>query len=146
MPEREKKSSHRPAGASPPAPSGRYAYGGLHRLLHERARLSILSSLAAHADGLLFNDLKALCSLTDGNLSRQLQVLQEAGLVEVEKGVKNNRPQTRCRLTPQGRERFLEYVAVLESVVSDALAAGSRGDREASAAVRSRVSGGLSPT
>ena len=50
---------------------GRFAYGGLERVIHEKARLSILASLASHADGLLFNDLKALCALTDGNLSRQ---------------------------------------------------------------------------
>jgi DNA-binding MarR family transcriptional regulator len=100
--------------------SGRFAYEGLERLIHERSRLGILSSLAAHPKGLLFNDLKELCSLTDGNLSRQIQLLQEAGLVEVWKGYKNNRPQTLCRLTPGGQERFLEYIAVLEDVVQNA--------------------------
>jgi len=99
---------------------GRYAYDGLERLLHERARLSILASLAAHADGLLFNDLKSLCSLSDGNLSRQLQTLHEAGLVEVWKGFKKNRPQTLCRISEEGRRRFLEYVTVLENVIADA--------------------------
>lgn len=106
-----------------PKEVGRYAYEGLARLIHERARLSILASLASHAHGLLFNDLKALCSLTDGNLSRQLQVLQEAGFVEVWKGFKNKRPQTLCRLTPDGRKRFVEYITTLENVVSDAMAA-----------------------
>ena len=105
---------------------GRFAYGGLARVIHEKARLSILSSLASHADGLLFNDLKALCALTDGNLSRQLQVLQEAGFVEVWKGFKNKRPQTLCRLTPDGRKRFVEYITTLESVVSDAMNAAQR--------------------
>jgi DNA-binding MarR family transcriptional regulator len=62
-----------------------------------------------------------LCSLTDGNLSRQIQVLQETGLVEVWKGVKKNRPQTLCRLTEEGKGRFLEYIAVLEGVVADAV-------------------------
>ena len=99
---------------------GQYAYGGLERVIHEKARLSILSSLASNEAGLLFNDLKTLCSLTDGNLSRQLQVLQEAGFVEVWKGMKNNRPQTLCRLTVDGRKRFLEYIAVLESVIANA--------------------------
>ena len=117
---------------------GRFAYQGLERVIHERARLSILSSLAANAEGLLFNDLKALCSLTDGNLSRQLQVLQEAGLLEVWKGVKNNRPQTLCRLSVEGRKRFLEYVAVLEGVVADAASAAQRAPR--SAGVTPRVS------
>jgi DNA-binding MarR family transcriptional regulator len=101
--------------------SGRYAYDGLQRVIHERSRLGILSSLASHPDGLLFNDLKALCNLTDGNLSRQLQLLQESGFVQVWKGIKNNRPQTLCRLTDSGRERFLEYISVLESVVADAM-------------------------
>lgn len=101
--------------------AGRYAYGGLERLLHERARLSILASLASHAEGLFFNDLKSLCSLTDGNLSRQLQTLQEAGLVEVWKGFKRNRPQTLCRISEEGRRRFLEYVNVLENVIADAV-------------------------
>jgi DNA-binding HxlR family transcriptional regulator len=100
--------------------AGRFAYQGLERVIHEKARLSILSSLAVHGEGLLFNDLKALCTLTDGNLSRQLQFLQEEGLVEVWKGFKNRRPQTLCRLTPEGRKRFLEYVTTLEKVVSDA--------------------------
>src|SRR5205823_2069381 len=90
------------------------------------SRLSILSSLASNPDGLRFNDLKALCNLTDGNLSRQLQLLQESQFVEVWKGFKNNRPQTLVRLTDGGRERFLEYIAVLESVVADALSAAGQ--------------------
>ena len=107
--------------------SGRFAFEGLERLIHERSRLGILSSLAAHPKGLLFNDLKALCTLTDGNLSRQLQVLQEAGFVEVWKGMKNNRPQTLCRLTVDGRRRFLDYISVLESVVANAASAPRTG-------------------
>ena len=118
--DKSKESAGREAAAKE---AGRFAYDGLERLIHERARLSILSSLASHAQGLLFNDLKALCSLTDGNLSRQLQVLQEAGFVEVWKGFKNKRPQTLCRLTADGRRRFIEYINALENVVSDAMAA-----------------------
>ena len=110
-----------------PKEAGRFAYEGLARVIHEKARLSILASLAAHPTGLLFNDLKSLCSLTDGNLSRQLQVLQEAGFVEVWKGFKNKRPQTLCRLTGDGRKRFVGYINTLESVVSDALSAAEDG-------------------
>jgi DNA-binding HxlR family transcriptional regulator len=107
--------------------AGRFAYEGLERVIHEKARLSILSSLASHADGLLFNDLKALCALTDGNLSRQLQALQEAGFIEVWKGFRNKRPQTLCRLTPDGRKRFVDYINTLESVVKDAAGAARDG-------------------
>jgi len=107
-------------------PAGRFAYDGLERVIHERARLSILSSLAANTAGLSFNDLKQLCQLTDGNLSRQLQLLQEQGFVDVAKTTKNNRPHTQVLLNDYGRERFLEYIAVLEGVVADAMQAAER--------------------
>jgi DNA-binding MarR family transcriptional regulator len=105
---------------------GRFAYEGLDRIIHEKARLSIVSSLALHPRGLLFTDLKELCSLTDGNLSRHLQMLHDAGLVQIWKGFKDNRPQTLCQLSDEGRRRFLEYVNVLESVVTDALAVDNK--------------------
>jgi len=111
--------------------SGRFAYEGLERVIHEKARLSIMASLAAHREGLVFGDLKELCALTDGNLSRHLQLLTESKLVEVWKGYKNNRPQTLCRLTDEGRKRFLEYVNVLEDVVSDAMSVAQSSRRRA---------------
>lgn len=98
---------------------GRYSYQGLDRVMHEKARLGILASLAANADGVLFNDLKQLCSLTDGNLSRHLGVLSEEGLVEIWKGNTGSRPQTMYRMTKIGRERFADYISVLEKVVAD---------------------------
>jgi len=101
--------------------TGKFAYEGIDRVIHEKARLSIVASLASHAEGLLFGDLKELCALTDGNLSRHLTVLQEAGVVEVKKSFKNNRPQTWCKLTASGRKRFAEYVTELENVVADAV-------------------------
>jgi DNA-binding MarR family transcriptional regulator len=109
-----------------PQQSGRFAYDGLERVIHEKARLGILASLASNPDGLLFGDLKELCSLTDGNLSRHLQMLQEAALVEVWKSFKKNRPQTLVRITDAGRKRFAEYITVLESVVADAVSATGR--------------------
>jgi DNA-binding MarR family transcriptional regulator len=113
-------------------PQGRFAYEGLDRVIHEKARLGLLTSLAAHPKGLVFADLKRLCGLTDGNLSRHLQVLAEAGLVEISKGYDHNRPQTVCRLTPTGRRRFLDYLAVLERVVRDAAQATESGAEYAS--------------
>lgn len=116
-----------PSGRPSPEGSGRFAYEGLERAIHEKARLGIMTSLVAHPDGLLFVDLKGLCALTDGNLNRHLQVLREAGLVEVWKGHRRNRSQTMCRITPQGRRRFLEYVGTLEKVVADAAEAAKAG-------------------
>ena len=100
-----------------------FAYDGLERVIHERARLGVLTSLVAHPKGLLFADLKQLCGLTDGNLNRHLQVLEAAKLVEISKGYEYNRPQTLCRIAAQGRKRYLDYVAVLEQVVLDAATA-----------------------
>ena len=99
---------------------GRFAYEGLDRVLHERARLSILTSLVTNPKGLTFNDLKQLCALTDGNLSRHLRVLETAKVVEIVKGHEHNRPLTVCRMTSAGRKRFIEYVSTLEQVVRDA--------------------------
>ena len=111
--------------ATPPSPdSGRYAYDGLDRVIHEKARLGILTGLLGRPDGLLFNDLKSLCALTDGNLSRHLTILQDAGLVEQWKGHKGNRPQTLVRITGKGRAKYREYINVLESVIRDAVPTG----------------------
>jgi DNA-binding HxlR family transcriptional regulator len=114
-------------GGVPAGRANQYAYAGLDRVIHERARLSVLTSLARYPKGLRFNDLKALCGLTDGNLSRHMQVLQEAGLVEVFKTFEQSRPQTTCHLTADGHKRYVDYLAVLEQVVRDAAAAVKEG-------------------
>ncbi|SEP96553.1 transcriptional regulator, ArsR family [Faunimonas pinastri] len=106
--------------AKPDPAAAPFSYDGLDRVIHEKARLGVLTSLIGHPKGLAFADLKQLCGLTDGNLSRHLQVLQEAGLVDIIKGYEGNRPHTSCKLTAEGRRRFVEYLSVLEQVVRDA--------------------------
>ena len=102
--------------------AGQFAYDGLDRVMHEKARLGILASLAAHEEGLLFNDLKEACALTDGNLSRHLAVLTEAKLVRAQKGRQGPRSQTRYLLTAGGRKRFTAYLGLLSRIVADASA------------------------
>ena len=128
-----------------PAAPGRFAYEGLERIIHEKARLGILTSLASHPEGLLFPELKDLCSLTDGNLSRHLQALHDAGLVEVWKGFRANRPQTLCRITGEGRTRFQQYLEELERVVADAAHAAEQARAPARDAAFQRWVDGLSP-
>jgi DNA-binding transcriptional ArsR family regulator len=99
---------------------GRYAYDGLDRVLHEKARLGVLTALITHPKGMSFTELARLCSLTDGNLSRHLDVLAESGLVELTKGFDGRRPLTTCKLTRAGRRRFKEYLVALEQVIRDA--------------------------
>lgn len=108
------------SGAAEPASEGRFAYEGLDRVIHERARLSVLTSLLTNPKGLTFSDLKQLCALTDGNLSRHLSVLEKAKMIETVKGHDRNRPQTVCRISANGRRRYLEYLSTLEQVVTDA--------------------------
>ncbi len=103
-------------------PTGRFAYDGLERALHEKARLGLVTSLMRQPDGLVFTDLKELCQLSDGNLNRHLEVLKTEGLVEVWKK-HDRRPQTLVKLTATGRARFLAYLEELERVLQDAKAA-----------------------
>ncbi len=100
---------------------GRFAYEGLDRVIHERARLSVLTSLITNPRGLAFGDLKQLCNLTDGNLSRHLRVLEKGKMLEIVKKHDRNRPQTICRITAPGRARYIEYLSTLEQVVRDAV-------------------------
>jgi DNA-binding MarR family transcriptional regulator len=124
--------------AKPPSGEGRFAYEGLDRVIHERARLGVLTCLITNPKGLTFSDLKQLCSLTDGNLSRHLRVLEKGKLVEIVKGHERNRPQTVCRITLSGRTRYLEYLSTLEQVVRDA----AKGSKDAPAP---RLLRGLAP-
>jgi DNA-binding MarR family transcriptional regulator len=121
---------------------GRFAYEGLDSVFLSKARLGILTSLLVHPEGLLFGELKELCSLTDGNLSRHLQHLQEhePPLIEVWKRFKDNRPQTLVRITSAGQARFREYLAALEAVIADAETAAEPAPRR-----RGRLADGAAP-
>ena len=110
----------RTKGGSGDSDGGRFAYDGLDRVIHEKARLGLMTSLAASSDGVTFVELKELCRLTDGNLSRHLKVLEDAGLVDLWKRGAGRNQQTLVRLTATGRAEFLKYLEVLEQVVRDA--------------------------
>ena len=99
---------------------GRYCYEGLVRIIHEKARLGLLTCLAGASGGLTFGELQRLCDLTDGNLNRHLKQLADAELVVLSRDETGSRPHTVCELTNAGRERFVQYLAELQRVVSDA--------------------------
>ena len=114
--------------ANSPSRTAPFAYQGLDRVIHERARLSVLTSLMTHPNGLSFVELKQLCALTDGNLARHLQVLEQDGMVRlVKQEADTGRAQTNARVTASGRKRYLEYLTVLE-VVRDAAAVTHQGE------------------
>ncbi len=114
-----------PKKTSRSSTSAPFAYEGLDRVIHERARLSVLTSLITHPDGLSFVELKQLCALTDGNLARHLQVLEEDDMIRLSKKEEGGRQQTTAHVTSSGRNRFLNYLATLEQVVRDAATATS---------------------
>ncbi len=99
---------------------GSYSYDGLDRVLHERARLSILTALSTQGLGQSFADLKRLCDLTDGNLNRHLKVLDEAGLVKITKRGGGRTSETRAAMSATGRRAFVAYLEELERVLRDA--------------------------
>jgi predicted ArsR family transcriptional regulator len=110
--------------------AAQFAYEGLDRVIHERARLSVLTSLLTHPKGLSFVELKQLCALTDGNLARHLQVLEEEKMVRVAKEADAGRSQTMVRITASGRRRYLEYLTILEQVVRDAACVSHEGNED----------------
>ena len=86
----------------------------LDPLLHSELRLAVMSILidAGSAD---FVYLKAETGATSGNMSVQLDKLQQAGYIEVKKGFKGKMPQTVCSITDRGRDAFASYVEALRS-------------------------------
>ena len=90
---------------------------GLDNIVHQRVRLGILTVLteAERAD---FAYLRETLELTDGNLSSNIQTLEQAGLVAVEKTFEGRRPRTWVRATPAGREALADEIAVLEGIVA----------------------------
>jgi DNA-binding transcriptional ArsR family regulator len=88
----------------------------LNAVIHERARLGIMSALAART-AMTFSELKALLDLTDGNLSVHLRILEQAGYVAIEKKFVDRKPQTTVKVSKKGRLAFEHYVEVLEEIV-----------------------------
>ena len=85
-------------------------------VIHERVRLSIVSTLAV-APEMSFNELKSTLGLSDGNLSAHATSLQRAGYIEIAKTFKGRRPHTAMRLTPIGQQAFRGYVETLRKLI-----------------------------
>ena len=85
----------------------------LDRLIHEPARLAILTVLSSvqSAD---FTFLQRTTGLTKGNLSSHLTRLEQAGLVQIRKTFVRKKPNTRVALTPVGKQRVAHHWDQLE--------------------------------
>ena len=99
-----------------PGSPGAHPTNGLDDTVHQRHRLGILTITAeARAE---FGYLRGALGLTPGNLSRHLTVLEEAGLVQVEKGYQGRRPRTWVRITGSGRAALAAELATLTELVN----------------------------
>lgn len=86
----------------------------LNPLLHSELRLAVMSILVGVEDA-DFVFIREQTGATAGNLSVQIDKLQKAGYITVEKGFKGKMPRTVCRITDVGRKAFEEYVTTLKS-------------------------------
>ena len=87
-------------------------------IVHQKSRLSILAALNASGTS-DFKSLKQITALTDGNLSRHLEVLENAGLVTIAKGFVGKRPKTSVTITDEGLRAFEYEVAIMSTLVKD---------------------------
>ena len=86
--------------------------------LHSELRLAVMSILAG-ADEADFVYMREQTRASAGNLSVQIDKLQKAGYISVEKGFKGRMPRTVCRMTDAGRKAFEDYVDALRSYIGD---------------------------
>ena len=89
----------------------------LNPLLHSELRLAVMSVLLS-VESADFVFLREQTGSTAGNLSVQIDKLQQAGYITVEKGFQGKKPRTTCAITEQGIAAFEEYVAALKSYIS----------------------------
>lgn len=88
----------------------------LDPLLHSELRLAIMSILLG-VESADFIYIRKQTGATAGNLSVQIDKLQTANYIAVEKGFNGKIPRTICRITPVGREAFRNYVEALKSYI-----------------------------
>lgn len=88
----------------------------LDRVIHERMRLAIVSTLAVH-EMLTFNEIKAMLETTDGNLSVHARKLEDAGYVACKKGYEGRVPRTEYRITAAGRRALERYLSHMEALI-----------------------------
>ncbi len=90
---------------------------GLDNTVHQRARLGILTVLS-EAERADFTYLRDALGLTDGNLSSNLGVLEDAGYVKIDKAFNGKRPQTWVMATRAGRKALAAEITALKAIIA----------------------------
>src|ERR1700689_5528353 len=89
----------------------------LNPILHSQLRLAIVSLLITVKEA-EFTYLREKTHSTAGNLSVQINKLNEAGYIDLTQSFKDNYPQTICKIAPQGALAFEEYVKDLQAYLN----------------------------
>ena len=125
-----------PGAAAPHADAAQaHPAAGLNETVHQRHRLGILA-ITSRSRQAGFGYLQETLGLTSGNLSRHLMVLEDAGLVRVEKGYRGRRPRTWVSITRRGRAALAAEMEALTRLVrehdgsQDTEIAGGSGERD----------------
>lgn len=113
-PARRRRTDDAPGAAAPAAASAEAV--ALDRVIHERMRLAILSTLASRA-AVTFAELKALTGATDGNVSVHARRLEEAGYLVCTKAFAGRVPRTQYRITDAGRAALHSYLDHMEALI-----------------------------
>lgn len=92
-------------------------FKALDPLLHSELRLAVMSILIG-VESADFVYLREQMGATAGNLSVQIDKLQKAGYIEVEKTFKGRMPRTICRITQRGISAFDEYVIAIRDYLN----------------------------
>jgi DNA-binding MarR family transcriptional regulator len=92
----------------------------LDPLIHVPARLQIVATLAALAEGdtLSFTRLQDMIGLTPGNLITHLRKLEDAGYLSSEKTGSGPASRTSVALTSRGRGALDEYTETLRGLLN----------------------------
>jgi DNA-binding HxlR family transcriptional regulator len=91
---------------------------GLNKIIHERARLLILTYLVSNEKKeISFNEIQQSLGFSSGNLSVQLRKLQQADYIDIQKTFRNNKPHTTVSITHQGTDALNQYVSEMETII-----------------------------
>jgi DNA-binding MarR family transcriptional regulator len=108
-------------------PAGEHPTNGLDETVHQRHRLGILT-ITSEARRAEFGYLREALDLTAGNLSRHLTVLEDAGMVKVEKGYEGRRPRTWVSITRSGKSALAAELDALAALVRQHADAAKRAE------------------
>ncbi|WP_350287727.1 transcriptional regulator [uncultured Croceitalea sp.] len=88
----------------------------INKLFDHRIRLGMMSILVVN-ESVDFKRLKELLEVTDGNLASHTKTLEKAKYIVVEKSFIGRKPNTRYKITKEGKAAFEKHIEALENLI-----------------------------